>query len=218
MIVLCAGIKGGTGKTTTSANLAVECAKRGRRTIIVDADVDQANITDWIGLRTQNAVSPEIEITQLNDRVLAKQVRRLSEQFDEVIIDAGGFDSAELRQALLVADRWIIPIRPTQYQLWTVQKLQQLLGGANALRGEAELQGWVLTSRASTHASRDDRGYLAEVMEGLPEFRVLQTAIRERDAHCKAEALGMGVSELPRPVHDAKATAEVISLYGELYG
>lgn len=55
--VLVTGGKGGVGKTTLSANLGVELARRGRRTLLVDLDLGLANL--HVALRVSPANSIE---------------------------------------------------------------------------------------------------------------------------------------------------------------
>lgn len=47
-IVAILNMKGGVGKTTTTANLGHGLARRGRRVLLVDLDA-QANLTTWLG-------------------------------------------------------------------------------------------------------------------------------------------------------------------------
>ncbi len=42
--------KGGSGKTSTTVNLAAALAEKGKRVLVVDAD-PQANATSWLGIR-----------------------------------------------------------------------------------------------------------------------------------------------------------------------
>jgi flagellar biosynthesis protein FlhG len=53
--------KGGVGKTATSVNVAVEFAKRGYRTIIVDTDLGLANTHILAGLKPTHTLSDYLE-------------------------------------------------------------------------------------------------------------------------------------------------------------
>jgi len=52
-VITVTGGKGGVGKTTVSANLAVSMAARGRDVMLVDADLGLANVDVMLGLRTR---------------------------------------------------------------------------------------------------------------------------------------------------------------------
>ncbi len=52
-VIAVTGGKGGVGKTTVSANLAVSIAARGRDTMLVDADLGLANVDVVLGLHTR---------------------------------------------------------------------------------------------------------------------------------------------------------------------
>jgi flagellar biosynthesis protein FlhG len=116
VIALVSG-KGGVGKTNISANLAVVLARRGRRVLLVDADLGLANVDIVLGLTTRHTLYdvvngdvslPEIlvegpggvwvlpassgvyEMTCLDDHqryTILGQIDALDAQFDTVIID-----------------------------------------------------------------------------------------------------------------------------------
>ena len=52
-VIAVTGGKGGVGKTTVSANLAVSIASRGRDVMLVDADFGMANVDVILGLHTR---------------------------------------------------------------------------------------------------------------------------------------------------------------------
>ena len=52
MIIVCGGIKGGSGKTTVATNLAVIRAEQGSDVLLIDAD-DQETSTDFTTQRAE---------------------------------------------------------------------------------------------------------------------------------------------------------------------
>jgi flagellar biosynthesis protein FlhG len=60
-VVTVTGGKGGVGKTTVSANLAVSLARRGRETMLFDADLGLANVGVLLGLQTPYNLSHVID-------------------------------------------------------------------------------------------------------------------------------------------------------------
>lgn len=56
-VIAVTGGKGGVGKTTVTANLAVALAERGRRVLVLDADLGLANIDVLLGLQPRHNLS-----------------------------------------------------------------------------------------------------------------------------------------------------------------
>lgn len=53
-VIAVTGGKGGVGKTSTSVNLAIAMAKKGRRVMLMDADLGLANIDIMLGIKTKH--------------------------------------------------------------------------------------------------------------------------------------------------------------------
>ncbi len=219
MILVCGGVKGGTGKTTTAINLGIERARRGAKLLLIDADPDQESLTDYVANREERGVAPRLNVVQVKGTTTSKTLMSLAKDFDDLIVDCGGFDSVELRQAVLVCQTWIVPLNPTQMQVWTMPKLKELLDGANAYRGEAQLNAHLLGMRLSTNSLNRARSDLDLVAAEYDGFDVLSTVIHQRAAFERAEALGLAVTELERPSDsDRKAQEAMARLHDELFG
>ncbi len=219
MIVVCGGVKGGTGKTTTAVNLGIERARRGCKVLLVDADPDQESLTDYLANRGERGTLPAVNVIQVKGTTTAKSLMALAKDYDDVIVDSGGFDSVELRQAVLVCQVWLVPTNPTQMQVWTMPKLKEVLDGANAMRGDAQLTGHLMGMRLSTNSLNRARQDLDAVAAEYDGFAVLGTVVHQRAAFERAEALGLSVTELEKPSEsDRKARDAVVMLHDEVFG
>jgi anion-transporting ArsA/GET3 family ATPase len=98
-IILCVG-SGGVGKTTTAAALAVEAARRGRRTAVLTVDPSH-RLKDALGLGTLSARPRRVPLGSLGARgahldALLLDVKRT---FDELVVALAG--SPEQARAVL---------------------------------------------------------------------------------------------------------------------
>lgn len=229
-IILIAGLKGGTGKTTTAANLGVALHLQGKDVLLVDTD-DQENLNKWSALRAETAEIydgkdwPEwfrsLRLTKAPGRInvsikKGRDVRNFladqTERYDHVIVDAGGYDSAEFRSAMLVADIWVAPVDVSAYSIQTFGMLGQLLNQANDYRS-TPLPARCFVSRGDVRDLTFERDQLRNSLAADPElgdFVVLDTIVRSRKVFKKAEEVGLGVLEWPR--RDVKASTEVSNL------
>lgn len=79
-------------------------------------------------------------------------VARLAEKFDTVIVDAGGQDSVELRQAIAVCDYLLIPVRPSQWDVWSLNNMAALVDEVASKTGE-KINAHVVLNACSTNRS-----------------------------------------------------------------
>lgn len=71
-VIAVTGGKGGVGKTTVSANLAVALAERGRRVLVLDADLGLANIDVLLGLQPRFNLSHVLTGERTLDEVIVE--------------------------------------------------------------------------------------------------------------------------------------------------
>ncbi|BBL77422.1 AAA family ATPase [Methylomagnum ishizawai] len=211
MIILIGGEKGGTGKTTLATNLAALRALAGRDVLLIDTDT-QGSASDWAQQRGDGGAR-RVACVQKFGKGLQAEVLDLAGRYQDVVIDAGGRDSVELRAALVVAGRAYIPVQPSQFDLWTLDRMDGLVGTAQGFNPGLEAR--VVLCRASTHPAVGDRRDAAELMADFPHLALSATAIHDRAAYRKAAREGLCVEEL-RP-RDAKAAEETLALYQEAF-
>jgi len=213
-IVLFGGEKGGTGKTTLATNMAAMLALQGRDVLLLDTD-RQGTASFWATVREDTEIEPRIACVQKFGKGLAPQVRDLAEMYDEIIIDAGGRDSMELRYSLGVSDRVYIPVQPFQFDIWTIRQMDELVAMAQGLN--ENLQAFIVLNRVSTNpAVREDletREFFEK--EEFQHLSLLDSVLRDRIAFRKSGRDGLSVVEWKQ---DKKAADEMNQLYKEVYG
>jgi chromosome partitioning protein len=212
MIVLIAGEKGGTGKTTTAVNLAVARALAGSDVLLVNAD-KQNSAAEWAATRVQEKHTPRISCVSILGQTLDEEIRSLEGKFADIIIDAGGIDSVELRAGMLVADVIVTPARPSQFDVFTLAKMDNLVGLARPFN--TKLQAAILCNCAPTHPASTEAKDMAEYVDELKHYTILKTVVKQRKVYQQCARDGMGALEYTRG--DEKAIDEMNRLAEEIW-
>lgn len=210
MIVLFGGEKGGTGKSTLATNLAVWLTTQGRDTIIVDTD-RQMTASNWVDRRNTTEGLPKVHCAEKHGNVF-HAVRDLSQRYAEIIVDAGGRDSEELRTALVAAQIVYVPLRASQPDLETSVHMNELVTLARGLN--LTLEARLIISMAPTNPVINEAQQAKELLQELPAFTLSKVIIRDRKIYRDAISEGRGVIELD----NAKASSEIEALAKEIYG
>jgi chromosome partitioning protein len=149
-------------------------------------------------------------------------VRSLADRYTDLVIDTGGRDSVELRLAMLVSDRVVVPINLSAFNWWTLEKVDQLV--AEARLSNPDLQATVLLNRAPGNPALRRRKVETAVERlhsaAFQNLSVLETVIVERTVFQDNEEFGLTAWEpsVLRGVVDANACGEVAALYKEITG
>lgn len=214
MIVLIGGEKGGAGKTTIATNLAALRTSIQKETLLVDTD-RQSTSSFWCSVREEKKGDvPRVSSIQKYEKAVRTEVKELSKKFQDIIIDAGGRDSPELRGSLLVCDKAIFPLRPSQFDLWTLGRLNVLVETAREIN--ESLEAYVAVNMASPNPNVKEADGMKDLVKEFTQLSILTTIVYERIVYRRAALEGMGVVEY-KP-EDSKAVNEVVSLYEEIYG
>lgn len=215
MIVTVGNTKGGVGKTTLAINIAIARALAGRRVWLVDGD-RQGTAQTAIGIRSDSSVQPAIACAKYDDgRILKAQVQMQAENFDDIVIDAGGRDSSALRAALALSDLVIVPFLPRSFDVWAFADIDLLLEETAGFSGRPRRVVAVLNS-ADTGQGSDNRD-AAEALEDFPQMEFVDAPLRRRKSFANCAGRGMSVLEAESKQRDDKAVAELKSLLGKLF-
>ena len=127
-IITIAQQKGGAGKTTMAAHLAVAWAASGRRRVaIIDVD-PQGSLTQWHKVREARMGEGETNLTfaAISGWRVRSEIERLSRNHDLIIIDSPPHTDTEARTAIRAADLVVIPLQPSPMDVWATSATIQI--------------------------------------------------------------------------------------------
>lgn len=210
MIVLSGGTKGGVGKSTVATNLAIMRGTAGRDVLLIDAD-DQETSADFTTMRHQKLGDAGYTCTKLNGSAVRTDGKRLASKYDDVIIDAGGRDTASQRAALVIADLVLIPFVPRSFDVWTLEPVAQMVEEARSFN--PQLKAYAFINRADSTGTENEEA--ADYIRETEELEFITTSLGYRKVFGKAAAQGLAVIEyIPQ---DKKAIAEVSALFNLVF-
>lgn len=212
MIVLIGGEKGGSSKSTLATNIAAVRALSGRDVLLLDTDT-QGSASLWSQLRDESEIKPRIPCIQKFGSGIQSEVRDLATRYEDIIIDAGGRDSAELRASLVVANRVFTPVQSSQFDLWSLEKMDELVATAKGFNDQ--LEAFMVITRAPTNPSIREVQEARAFLQDFTHYALTRTTIYERVAWRKASREGRSVVELGR--QDYKASNELKLLCEEIF-
>ncbi len=199
-VITVAQQKGGSGKTTIAANLAVAFARAGRRVALVDAD-PQGSLGRWFMTRRELGIA-DMEFSTASAWGVSYECDKLKRDHDIVIVDTPPKVDADLRPALRVSDLVIVPVAASQVDVWATESVVDLA----SREGRTVL---LVVNRAKSGTR-----VLAEVLASLGEVDAMcaDTTLGNRVAYAETLGQGRGVLEAGRGAW----TAEIDSLRGEV--
>ena len=188
MITVVGNLKGGSGKSTVAFNLAVWLAVHGQRVSAFDLD-PQRTLTDVAEVRSDEGYTPLFSLHYGG----AALIDDLTSKSGEVIVDVGTADMEAMKLALSVADRIVIPVPPSQADIWSTQRFLTMIA---RLTTEKSPQVCVFVNRADTHHSIRESDEAEEALGDLEGVTLLKNRLHQRTAYRRSFSEGVGVFEL----------------------
>ena len=174
-VIVIANPKGGVGKSTLATNLAGCLARQGHRVMLGDIDAQQSS-RSWLALRP--AGLPAIAAWDVG----LDQVARPPRGVTHVVLDTpAGIAGEQLQRALRIADRLIVPLQPSMFDILATQAFLQQLP---PLRAHARVGVIGMRVNARTRAAEQLSHYVGQL--GMPVLGYL----RETQNYVQLAAMG----------------------------
>ncbi len=116
-VIALAQQKGGAGKTTLAAQLAVAWADKFRVAVM---DIDpQSSLTAWHRLRSENGRDvAAIHLSDVSGWRVGTELDRLKNNYDIVLIDCPPHAETETKNAMRASSLVVIPVQPSPMDVW----------------------------------------------------------------------------------------------------
>jgi chromosome partitioning protein len=208
MIILIGSQKGGCGKSTTAVNISAALVNKNKDVILVDAD-KQPTSANWCLDRNEIKDIPVVQCVQKYENIKDTLID-LNSRYEYVIVDTAGRDSRELRTAMLSADLMIIPFKPSQPDLDTLPKLQEVIQQAQDINPKLKVKA--LLTMCPTNPMVNEKSEAQDYLKEYPEISLLKSFICERKIYRDSMNIGKGAVELD----NIKAKNEINQLIDEV--
>src|SRR5436190_20905102 len=129
-VLVAATAKGGAGKSTTIACLAVHWHKADRRVALLDCDPNRT-LTRWHA--KGSALSRMNLSTVLDEHEIIGAIGELAEQHDLVLVDCAGFGNQAMVFAIGAADLVLIPAMTDEANVFEAARTHKLVASAAQL-------------------------------------------------------------------------------------
>jgi len=204
LVITIAQRKGGAGKTTLAAQLAVAWARCGARVAALDTD-PQGSLAAWVDLRRARLGSNAIgfEFAALPAWRATQWIEDRAREADLVVIDNPPHAETEARMSVRAAKLVLIPVQPSPLDLWATEATLKMA------RDERR-PSLVVLNRVAPRGGLTDEIAADFTGAGVP---LSAARIGNRVALTRAMALGLGVDEFARTT---AAAAEINELAAEL--
>lgn len=210
MVTIIGSLKGGSGKSTVTFNLGVWLAMADVKVLVIDAD-PQATLSDVVDVRREEGFDPVLRVADKSALTKEKIAKA-----DETLIDVGTSDMEALHKALQLCDRVLVPVPPSQADIWSTQRFIHMVKSALGSR-KVDLLGFI--NRGDTHHAVKETNEAAAALVSLPGIKFIKPRLSQRTVFRRSFSEGLAVFELePRGKGAQEFYALAAALFPKLVG
>jgi chromosome partitioning protein len=190
MLTVVGNLKGGTGKSTVAFNLAVWLAhdKYGVKAFDLDP---QCTLLDVNEVRIEDGYEPAFEVSTDLGELEAMAKDKKNKQ--PIIVDMSATNMFAMEKAISLADRVLIPIQPSQADVWSTQRFLKIVNN-NIDKKKTEVLGFL--NRADTHIGVRETDEADQALQMMQGIKALGVRLHQRTAYRRSFSEGLAVFEL----------------------
>lgn len=182
-VIAVAQQKGGAGKTTIVANLAVALSRMGKTVTLLDTD-PQGSLGRWFMMRHEQG-DPGIAFSTASAWGVSYECDKLRGTSDYVLVDTPPKIDSDLKPAIRESDLVIVPVSASQVDVWATEGVLDM-----ATRENADVMVVLNRAKAGTRVAED----VDKSLRSLGVKRA-KTALGHRVAFPETMGAGKGVQE-----------------------
>lgn len=184
-IITVAQQKGGAGKTSLAAHLAVAWSQKPRRVVLFDLD-PQASLATWFKVRKDAlGEANTLSLIESTPWRLATEVSRAAREADMIVIDSPGVIDNTAKAAIRASDLVVVPLQLSPMDVWACKNMVALLEQENAA-------AMLVLNRVPYRARLADE-LIAELKKGRTP--IARSALGNRVAFAASLMEGKGITE-----------------------
>ena len=191
MLTVVGNLKGGTGKSTVAFNLAVWLAHDKSGVMAFDLD-PQCTLVDVCDVRQEDGFEPIVEVSTDLDK-LTKMARDKKNK-KPIIVDMSATNMFAMEKAISLADRILIPIQPSQADIWSTQRFLKIVRNNINKKRKTEVLGFL--NRSDTHIGVRETAEAEQALKMMQGIKALGIRLHQRTAYRRSFSEGLAVFEL----------------------
>lgn len=191
MLTVVGNLKGGTGKSTVAFNLAVWLAHD--KTGVMTFDLDpQCTLVDVCEVREEDGYEPNFQVS--TDLSALEEMAADKKNKMPIIVDMSASNMPAMEKAISLADRILIPVQPSQADIWSTQRFLKIINNSINKDNKTEVLGFI--NRADTHIGVRETDEAEQALQMLQGVKAMDIRLHQRTAYRRSFSEGLGVFEL----------------------